>query len=180
MDSPQRLGAPVPDFSLPALAGGERSLSAALEGRRGAVVVFWSGVCSHCVRYDAYLGRWPHDELALLVVASRQGEDRRQLEATVERRDLALPLLLDEERRVAHRFQVAQTPRAFLVDGARRLLYRGAIDNYRYPGEAGYEAYLEEAIADFLAGRPLRRAETASYGCPIESVYYSLSGPGRR
>ena len=72
----QKFGEPLADFTLRKIEGGEFSLSAAIEGKKGAVVVFWSGVCSHCVRYDKYFNAFEksHPELAFIVLASRQGE----------------------------------------------------------------------------------------------------------
>lgn len=170
----QVFGEPLADFTLPLLAGGSMSLAGALAGRRGAVVVFWAGVCSHCVRYDGYLNGFAarHPELVLLAVAARQGEGADALRATIQGRGLTFPLLHDGERRVAHAWLVEQTPRVFLVDAERRLLYRGAIDNFKYPHDPAHCPYLEEAIADVLAGRAPRRREAPSFGCPIESVYY--------
>ena len=55
-----------------------------------------------------------------------------------------------------------------------RGLYRGAIDNFKFPEDNEYLAYLEPAIASFLAGQPIARAETASFGCAIQTVYYRL------
>jgi peroxiredoxin len=187
----------VPDFTLPAVAGGTRTLAWFLEpgGIRGAVVVFWSGVCSHCARYDDYLRAFPgrHPELALVAVASRQGETAADLRRVAAERRLPFPVLHDADRAVAAAWRVAQTPRAFLIAGGGdgggqgggegagpRLLYRGAIDNFKYPEDPAYEAYLEPAIAAFLAGRPVPRAESPSFGCPVESVYYTLPGPIRR
>ena len=57
------------------------------------------------------------------------------------------------------------------------LLYRGAIDNFKFPEDSDYQAYLEPAIASFLAGQPIARQETASFGCAIQSVYYILPNP---
>ena len=175
----QTLGEPVADFTLSDLRGAPVSLAGSLAGRRGAVVVFWSGVCSHCQRYDDYLGGFTdrHRDLALLVVASRQDESRGDLGRTVAERALGFPILHDRDRRVAHEWRVEQTPRVFLIDGLRRLLYRGAIDNFKYPQDPHHRPYLETAIADFLAGRPLAREETPSFGCPIESIYYDLPKP---
>jgi peroxiredoxin len=186
-------GPTVPDFRLPAVAGGTRTLAGFLEpdGIRGAVVVFWSGVCSHCARYDDYLRDFSvrHPELALVAVASRQGESAADLRRVASERRLPFPVLHDPDRTVAAAWRVAQTPRAFLIGGgadgdggrrAPRLLYRGAIDNFKYPEDPAYEAYLEPAIAAFLAGRPVPRAESPSFGCPVESVYYTLPGPIRR
>lgn len=181
----REIGCQVPDFSLPALDGGTRTLGSFLEadGVRGAVVVFWSGVCSHCARYDGYLRDFParHPELALVGVGSRQGETAADLRRVRAERRLLFPLLHDSGRVVAAEWRVAQTPRVFLVDGGpRSLLYRGAIDNFKYPEDPAYQAYLEPAIEAFLAGRPVPRIESPSFGCPVESVYYSLPGPLRR
>jgi len=51
----QEFGSIASDFLLPGVQNGQFRLADFLEGKRGAIVVFWSGVCSHCVRYDAYL-----------------------------------------------------------------------------------------------------------------------------
>lgn len=193
-------GSEVPDFTLPSVEGEPRTFHAFLEpeGIRGAVVVFWSGVCSHCARYDDYLRGLPdrHPELALVGVASRQSEMAADLRRVMTERRLGFPLLHDAGRVVAAEWRVAQTPRVFLIEGqggrdaqggtdgaasaGPRLLYRGAIDNFKYPEDPAYQAYLEPAIEAFLAGRPVPRIESPSFGCPIESVYYTLPGPLRR
>lgn len=167
------------DFTLPALAGGQRNLSSYIEGKKGAVVVFWSSVCSHCIRYDPYLNGFAgkHPELAVIIVASRHGETLEQIRKTAAERKLTFPILHDANGVIAHNWYTEQTPRVFLLDAKRTLLYRGAIDNYKFPSDAAYLTYLEPAIADFEAGRPIRQAETASFGCAIQSVYYILPRP---
>jgi peroxiredoxin len=173
---PQSLGGAVDDFALRDLAGVERRLSDFLSAKKGAVVIFWSGICSHCVRYDGYLNGFTsrHPELGLVAVASRQGETPDQIGKSAAQRGLTFPLLLDPAASVAARWSTQQTPRAFLIDAGRVLLYRGAIDNYKYKGDPDYVAYLEPAIGEFLAGLPIGRPETQSFGCAIQSVYYIL------
>ncbi|HYK89961.1 MAG TPA: redoxin domain-containing protein [Acidobacteriota bacterium] len=175
----QEIGGGVEDFSLRSISGGEQSLSAFLKGRKGGIVLFWSGVCSHCVRYDAYLSSFSerHPELALVAVASRQGETREQIQKTAGERHLSFPILHDPDGAIARRWFTQQTPRAFLLDADLTLLYRGAIDNFKFPDDPAYVAYLEPAIHDFLQGQPVRRSETASFGCAIQSVYYILPNP---
>jgi peroxiredoxin len=172
----QEIGTPVDDFHLNALGGEKTGLQVFLKGKKAAVVVFWSGVCSHCARYDGYLNSFTqrHPEIGMLAVASRQGESLEQIRATVAERKLAFPILLDPDARIAGQWFVQQTPRVFLIDSSRVLLYRGAIDNYKYTEDQEYTAYLEPAIDQFLAGAPLTRTETASFGCAIRSVYYIL------
>ena len=176
----QDIGLPVTDFVLPLISGdGERSIADFLPGKRAVVVLFWSGVCSHCLRYDDYLNRFGerHPEVGLVALASRQGETADQIRVTAAQRKLTFPLLYDATGAIARLWYTQQTPRAFLIDPDRSLLYRGAIDNFKYPHDSDYLPYLEPAIASFLAGEPIARAETPSFGCAIQSVYYILPKP---
>src|SRR5258706_4100072 len=126
---PQEMGSAVDDFRLQDVHGKDWSLSTFLSGKRGAVVLFWSGVCSHCIRYDGYLNSFEqrHPELALVGLASRNGETREQIRKTSAERELTFPILYDAGSVTAREWSTQQTPRAFLIDGNRTLLYRGAI-----------------------------------------------------
>ena len=175
----QHIGEPVPAFTLPDLSGQQRTLASFLTGKKGLVVLFWSETCSHCMRYDPYLNAFAarHPDIGLVAVASRQGEVIEQLRATAAARNLTFPILHDASGSIARQWFTQQTPRAFLLNPELRLMYRGAIDNFKYPGDPDYQAYLEPAIETFLAGGPIERAETASFGCAIQSVYYILPKP---
>jgi peroxiredoxin len=172
----QEIGLQVEDFQLASLTGQTMSLQKALEGKKGAVVVFWSSVCSHCVRYDGYLNTFAqkHPELGLITVACRQAETLEQVRTTVVQRKLAFPIAYDTNGQVARQWFAQQTPRAYLVDANRVLRYRGAIDNFKFTGDNEYVEYLEPAIRQFLSGETIARTETASFGCAVQSVYYNL------
>ncbi len=173
----QEIGLPVPSFSLPELGGtAPVSLQDCLDGRRGALVVFWSGVCTHCVRYDDYFNNFllRHPPLGFLAIASRISESRAQMVSAVRSRGLTFPILVDEGGGVARSWFAQQTPRCYLLGPDRVLYYRGAIDNFRMPGDPDYGPWLEPAIASFLDGAPVERPETASFGCAIETVYYQI------
>ena len=179
LNAKQPMGGIVPDVSLPLVAGGSGSLRQFLEGKKGLVVVFWSETCSHCLRYDSYLNAFErnHPELGVVAIACRQGETAAQILATAAQRKLTFPILHDRDGSVARQWYTQQTPRVFLIDSGLRLLYRGAIDNFRYPSDPEYQAYLQPAVEAFLAGKPVARAETASFGCAVQSVYYQLPKP---
>jgi len=172
----QKFGEALEDFSLAAIQGGTVSLSQTLAGKKGTVVVFWSGVCSHCVRYDNYLNTFEarRPELSLIAVASRHGETPEMIRATMAKRELTFTMVHDPGSVVAKKWFTQQTPRAFLVDAGRRLHYRGAIDNYKYPEDPEHADYLGPALDEFLRGEPVSKPETASYGCAIFSIYYIL------
>lgn len=173
------LASKVEGFTLPLVGGGTSRLDEQLLGKRGVVVVFWSSICSHCIRYDGYLNdfqtRYP--EVSLLAVAAREGESAPQLLAAHTQRNLTFPILHDAERAVARQWFVRQTPTAFLVDSNLHLVYRGAIDNFKYPQDPDHEPHLDAAIKAMLEGTTPDRPETASFGCPIESVYYNMPKP---
>ena len=174
-----KIGEAVADFVLPLCSGGDVSLESLLLNKRGVVVVFWSGICSHCVRYDEYLNEFCdlHPDIGLAAIACRQGETLAQVQGVIEQRRLSFPVLFDSDRRLAHQWSIQTTPTALLLDAGRVATYRGPIDNYKYPQEPDYRPYLEQAIAAWTAGRPVERPEIATFGCAVESVYYTLSKP---
>jgi hypothetical protein len=73
------------------------NLIGSLHGKRGGAVVFWSGICSHCVRYDGYLNDFlaKHPDLAFWGIASRHGENVDTVLKAVAERGLSFPILLD-------------------------------------------------------------------------------------
>jgi thiol-disulfide isomerase/thioredoxin len=173
----QKFGEQLGDFALQQVHAATRlKLADAMAGKKGAVVVFWSSVCSHCVRYDPFLNAFEkrHPELAFVAVASRHGETMEAIQGAVKERRLTFPLVHDPGGKIAAAWYTQQTPRAFLMDADRNLLYRGAIDNFKYPEDPEFVPYLEPAIDQFMKGEPIGRTETASYGCAIQSVYYIL------
>jgi peroxiredoxin len=175
----QVIGGRVPEIELPQVGGGVRSLTSFLQDKRGGVVVFWSETCSHCIRYDTYLNTLAerHSELAVVAVASRHGEGAEQIANAIRDRGLGFPILHDSSGQVARQWYTQQTPRVFLIDSERRLLYRGAIDNFKFPADPEHQPYLEQAINAFVQGKPIEKAETASFGCAVQSVYYILPKP---
>ena len=173
----QAIGDTVPNLNLPAIDTGDVcSLDALLAGRRGAVVLFWSSVCTHCVRYDAYFNDFEvrHPEVALYAVATRYSEAVDEIRAAAADRHLRFAIHNSPDGAAAAAYVAQQTPRAYLIDPRRTLMYRGAVDNFRYPDDPEYQPYLERAIESFLAGRPIERPETGSFGCAVRSVYYDL------
>lgn len=172
----QKFGDALSDFSLRSVKGPTVNLSKELAGKKGALVVIWSSTCSHCVRYDKYFGSFErqYPDLRLIIVSARHGETFEAAQKAADQRRLNFTIVHDPMGRVAQEWFTQQTPRVFLMKPDRTLMYRGAIDNYKFPGDPEYVAYLEPAIDQFLKGEPITRQETASYGCAIQSVYYNL------
>src|SRR5207249_4581375 len=85
--------------------------------------------------------------------------------------DLAFPVGKDFEGDAAMALGATRTPEAIVLDGERRLRYRGRIDGQVRLGGARPTAEredLKEALDDLLAGREVRVTETPVDGCLIE------------
>ena len=90
---------------------------------------------------------------------------------------LKTPLLLDNAGVVGHLYGAKTTPHCFVIDTKGNLVYRGALDNA--PGGKLADGdkltnYVEAAIAEVKAGKPVTKADTKSYGC---GVHYAKPGP---
>lgn len=76
------------------------------------------------------------------------------------------PYLKDDDGSVGRAYGAISTPHVFLFDQARRLQYRGRIDDSRDPARVTVRD-LQNAIDDLLAQRPVRVAETKPFGCAV-------------
>lgn len=173
----QKFGERMPGFSLPSISDfGARTLGHYVKGKTGAVIIFWSAVCTHCRRYDEYFDSFArvNPQLGFATIASRYGETPAQIERAMRQRELTFPVLLDRTGEVAHQWHAQQTPRCYLVTADERLAYRGAIDNFKLRSDPAYVSFLKPAIHSYLTGQPIAREETASFGCAIGSTYYHL------
>ncbi len=74
--------------------------------------------------------------------------------------------LKDDDGSVGRAYGAISTPHAFLFDQARRLRYRGRIDDSRDPARVTVRD-LQNAIDDLLAHQPVRVAETTPFGCAV-------------
>jgi peroxiredoxin len=169
------LGSEAPDFSLPDTEGQTWSVAQA-DDARASVIVF---TCNHC----PYALAW-HDRLLdvardyadrgvrFLAVNSNDAEryPRDSYEAMrdrVAREDWPMPYLHDASQEVARAYGAKVTPDVFVLDGERRLRYRGAPDgDYDDPGRRA--VWLREALDAVLAGAEVTRAETKPVGCSIK------------
>jgi len=148
---PLRPGQPAPDFSLPALSGGERGLLA--PGQRLVLVNFWATWCKPCEEEMPAMQRlWQAlapEGFELLAVSVDAG--RAEVEAFRERLALGFPILLDPGKQVAARYQTFRFPESFLVD-ARGVLVARYVGPRRWDAPE-YRARLRRLLAEFAADR---------------------------
>jgi hypothetical protein len=172
------LGAPAPDFTLTDLTGKTHTLSA-LRGK--TVVLEWFNPgCPYVVHnHDpgGSLSTLPATATSSGVVwlainsgaAGKEGADPAMNKSAVEKWKMNYPVLVDAKGEVGKSYGALTTPHMYVVDPAGKLVYRGGIDNKPLgKGSGELVNYVEKALADVAAGRPVATADTKSYGCSVK------------
>jgi peroxiredoxin len=80
-------------------------------------------------------------------------------------------VLLDPDGKVGRAYEAKATPHMFVIDKAGNLVYMGGIDDRPYADPAslkGATNYVEAALTDLKAGRPVATPVTRPYGCSVK------------
>lgn len=171
------LGTMAPDFVLQGTDGQQHSL-ASFANAPVLVVMF---ICNHCpfVKHvRAELARLGHDyhraQVAMIAINSNDtlaypADDMEHMKLEVQVTGYPFPYLLDESQAIAKAYGAACTPDFFVFDSARRLVYRGQLDDSRpNNGVPVTGMSLREAIDGALAGQPPLEVQKPSIGCNIK------------
>ena len=82
--------------------------------------------------------------------------------------------LLDPTSAIARLYEAKTTPHIFVIDPAGKLIYQGAIDDKPTTDQQdlkGARNYLNEALTDAMAGKPVPVASTRPYGCSVKYAH---------
>jgi peroxiredoxin len=169
------LGEPGPPFALPAVGGDQVALEDLAD--RAAVAVVFS--CNHCPYVRAWEDRlndiardYASRGVAVVAINSNDAASypADSFDAMAERareKGFVFPYAQDAGQEVARAYGASRTPEVFLLDGAGRLAYHGAIDDSTEP-EAVRMPYLRQALDAVLAGQAPPAAETGVVGCTVK------------
>ncbi len=86
-----------------------------------------------------------------------------QMVERAKKKEFPYPYLYDETQKVARAYGATCTPHVFVAGPGDTILYAGAVDNqHKEPN------YLADALDDILAGREVKQAKTAQFGCSVK------------
>jgi len=171
------LGTPAPSFRLPDTDG----RVVALEDFAAAEALVVMFLCNHCpfvvhvrdgiaqvardysTRGVAFVGVNSND------VATHPDDAPDKMKLERERAGYVFPYLFDETQETAKAYRAACTPDFFVFDRARRLVYRGQLDDAR-PGNGKpvTGAHLRAALDAVLRGEAPAAQQRPSLGCNIK------------
>lgn len=175
------VGKPAPDFALKDVDGKEVRLSS-FKGK--TVVIEWFNPGCPFVKAAHSKGSLKdasqrHTKSGVVWLAVNSGGAGKQGAGAEANREAAKnwtmqhPILLDEAGTVGKMYGATNTPHMMVVDSKGVLAYRGAIDNSpdgegESPTGGKLVSYVDSALADLGAGKPVATAETKAYGCGVK------------
>ena len=83
----------------------------------------------------------------------------------------ATAYVLDEDGKVGRAYGSKRTPEMYVINAEGVLVYHGAIDDKKSPDPADIadaKNYVQAAVAETLAGKPVSVPRTEAYGCSIK------------
>ncbi len=165
----------VKGFTLKDQDGKEVSLSD-FEGK--VVVLEWtSWTCPFPRRhYEAkniqnLAKKWAEKGVVWLAINSNHNEAPETDKPNIEKWELPYPVLSDRDGKVGKLYGATNTPHMFVLGKDHKIVYRGAIDDDpRGAKLAEGEAlnYVDQALTELLAGKPVSVPETKAYGCTVK------------
>jgi peroxiredoxin len=80
-------------------------------------------------------------------------------------------VLMDAQGKLGHLYGAKTTPEMYVIDPSGKLIYEGAIDDRPTPDVSdikGADNYLNDALTEAMAGQPVAKSYTRSYGCSVK------------
>jgi peroxiredoxin len=80
-------------------------------------------------------------------------------------------VLMDADGKVGHLYNAKTTPQMFVINPAGNVIYAGAIDDRPTPDVEdirGADNFVSDALTAAMAGKPVAKPFTRSYGCSIK------------
>jgi peroxiredoxin len=156
--------------NLPGVDGKKHSL-ADLEKAKLVVVVFTCNSCDVATGYEdrviEFAKKHRGDVAVVAINVSKKPPDALpRMQERAKEKKFPFPYLFDESQEIGRVYGANFTPEFFLLDGGRKVVYMGGMDDSTYPDKVK-QRYLEDAVAAALKGEAPVTAETAPRGCRI-------------
>jgi len=168
------VGRIVADLSLKTLQGTEIKLSSAA-GKNGLVIALFSASCPISGKLAPEIARLEKDlkaqGVAMLLVNAPPGQKVEDVTKFTTDHKLVSTVASDADGKLAQQLAATTTTEVFLLDAARTLVYRGAVnDQYGlgYTKDKPQHHYLRDAVAAMLRGEPAEVVATSAPGCALD------------
>lgn len=160
---------------LPELALKDTKGNAVKLGGRTTVLALFSSTCPICNKLGPELARIEKDcakrDIAFFLVNAAPGDSAEEVQKFMSTHQLASTIIDDKDKALVVALQATATTECFVLDAARTLLYRGAVnDQYGlgYAKDAASRNYLRDALDEIGRGLVVKFAATSAPGCALD------------
>lgn len=167
------LGDTIDDFTLPDCLGANHSLRD-WKNQKIVVVAFLGTECPLAKLYGPRLAelaaKYQEQGVQFVGIDSNDQDTLREIAHYARVHQIDFPILKDAVHKVADQFAATRTPTVFVLDGERRIRYRGRVDDQYGTGYARSRPTTNDlagAVDELLAGKPVSTPATTAVGCHI-------------
>ena len=169
----------VKDFTLLNIDGKKVSLSD-YKNQKGVILIFNCNTCPFSVLYEDRINdldtKYKAKGYPVVVInpnnpKAKKGEDYESMKKRALAKKFSFPYLFDEKLSVYKQYHATRTPEVFILQnngGKFYIQYHGAIDDNAKNAAKVKTKYVENALADLMAGNNVKVKETKAIGCSIK------------
>jgi peroxiredoxin len=173
------IGDAVADFKLKNIDGKVVSL-ANFSSAKGFIVVFTSNHCPFSKSYEdrvvALNNKFSSQGFPVIAINPNDPEAYEEdsfanMQARAKEKGYTYPYLADDTQTVSKLFGAMRTPQVYVLkkEGGKIILtYLGAIDDNAQDPSGVTKRYVEDAVNNILAGKPVVTTATKAVGCAIK------------
>lgn len=173
------IGDAIADFKLKNINGKMVSLSD-FSSAKGFIVVFTSNHCPFSKSYEdrviALDNKYASQGFPLIAINPNDPEAYEEdsfanMQARAKEKGYTYPYLADDTQTVSKLFGAMRTPQIYVLkkEGGKLILsYLGAIDDNAQDPSGVTKRYVEDAVNNLLAGKPVVTTTTKAVGCAIK------------
>lgn len=174
-----KTGDKAADFSLKNVNGAAVSM-AGNASAKGYILVFTANTCPFAQAYEGRIialhNKYASQGYPVIAINSNDlsaspGDTYEKMQERATGKNFPFPYLVDESQATARAYGATRTPQVFIVRKQNAdyvVQYTGAIDdNSQNPNDVS-QRYVEDAMTDVLAGKPVVNGFTKTVGCTIK------------
>jgi peroxiredoxin len=146
-----------------------------LASKKYVVVIFTCNSCPVAEAYDRIIA-WvkknaaENSDVGCVAINVNTGKNDAlpAMKTRADKKKFPFAYLYDPSQKIAQAYGANYTPEFFLLNADRKVVYMGALDD-KSPPKAPTTLFLENALAELKAGKPISKPETsAAAGCRIK------------
>jgi peroxiredoxin len=173
------IGSAAPDFTLTDTEGKEHKLSDLTKAGKTVVLQWFNPGCPFVVKhygekktFNDLAAKWKDKDVVFIAINSgAEGKEGAGKDASAKAKadwKIEYPILIDSKGVVGKAYGAKRTPEMFVIGKDGTIKYHGAIDNDDKADKPGTTNYVDAALSDLAAGKPVTTATTKPYGCSVK------------